>query len=115
VERVTGIEPAWPAWKGGFFELRFPWSVPNQVEAVPSDCLSAAHGDGESGISLLIGVLVAQRRWGQGPRVGPPLEHRQVSLPESGSNLGYPATVSYQHFEALPARNGFIREWVPPD
>jgi hypothetical protein len=42
VERVTGIEPAWPAWKGGFFEQCFPWSALNQVEAVPSDCLSAA-------------------------------------------------------------------------
>jgi hypothetical protein len=42
LERVTGIEPAWPAWKGAFFEESFSFSAPNQVEVVPSDCLSAA-------------------------------------------------------------------------
>ncbi len=26
VKRVTGIEPAWPAWKGGFPSVCFGWS-----------------------------------------------------------------------------------------
>lgn len=44
MERVTGIEPAWPAWKAGDSELCLRWSGPDQADAVPSACLNATPG-----------------------------------------------------------------------
>jgi hypothetical protein len=39
VERVTGIEPAWPAWKAGVPKVPIRWSQGSWPYAVPSVCL----------------------------------------------------------------------------
>lgn len=39
MERVTGIEPAWPAWKAGVPSVRLCWSGASAPFAVPSACL----------------------------------------------------------------------------
>ena len=40
MERVTGIEPAWPAWKARSSRRRPGWSVARPAAFVPSTCLS---------------------------------------------------------------------------
>jgi hypothetical protein len=37
---VTGIEPAWPAWKARDSRHLLGWSAPSRAHAVPSACLS---------------------------------------------------------------------------
>jgi hypothetical protein len=53
--------------EGGFSEQCFPWSTPDQVEAVPSDCLSTALMAAARAASRSCSArLVAQRRGGGG-------------------------------------------------
>ena len=39
MERVTGIEPAWPAWKALALDALLCWSAGYRPRVVPSACL----------------------------------------------------------------------------
>jgi hypothetical protein len=92
VERVTGIEPAWPAWKAGDSQRHRRWSAPSQVDAVPSTCLSEqghrkerlfAFGRSVAGRGLRSAALSPPRR----PREARPLLP-SLSRTISGSQVG---------------------------
>ncbi len=66
VERVTGIEPAWPAWKGGFFKRCLRCSAASPTEVVSFDCLSAVPmAAGKSGVSFLVRMLATAAPLGE--------------------------------------------------
>jgi hypothetical protein len=46
VERVTGIEPAWPAWKAGALPLSYTREVPAQRNRCPDPPPPAGDGRG---------------------------------------------------------------------
>ncbi len=51
-ERVTGIEPAWPAWKAMALGALLCWSDGYRPRAVPSACLNAPGAVGRGGVPL---------------------------------------------------------------
>ena len=56
LERVTEIEPTWPAWKAWDYKRHVGWSTPSRAGAVPSACLSVTFG-GREDFSLSLGPL----------------------------------------------------------
>ena len=63
VERVTGIEPAWPAWKARFPSVSFGWSQPFLPLTVPSACLCRRRGPRRPRVhSAYIGALMPRPR-----------------------------------------------------
>ncbi len=77
VERMTGIEPAWPARKARDSKRHIGWSQPDQADAVPSVCLSATSAAGRVTHCCRLGLSPVTCRsadarpldWRQGRRV----------------------------------------------